>query len=62
MTKPLRVISGLLAGIVAATAIAIALTNPGAAQSGTGAQPTETQSKGNGTMTTQSFVGMWVTA
>ena len=60
--RPLRAISGVLAGVVTATAIAVALTNPTAAQSGTAAQASETQSKVTGTMTTQSFVGMWVTA
>ena len=60
--RPLRAISGVLAGVVTATAIAVALTNPTAAQSGTGAQASETQSKGAGPMTTQSHVGMWVTA
>ena len=56
--RTLRVLSGLVAGIATATAIALSV----AAQSGTGAQATETQSKRTGTMTTQSFVGMWVTA
>jgi putative ligand-binding protein with streptavidin-like fold len=61
-TRALRVLSGLVAGIVTATAIAVALTQPMAAQSGTDVQATETRSKGNGTMTAQTFVGMWVTA
>ena len=60
--RTLRVLSGLMTGIVTATAIAVALTKPMAAQSGTGAHATETQSKGYGKMTTQTFVGMWVTA
>jgi hypothetical protein len=60
--RALRVLSGLMAGIVTATAIAVALTQPMAAQSGPDAQSPETQSKGNGTMTTQTVVGMWVTA
>ena len=61
-TRTLRVLTGLMAAIAKAAAIAVALTKPVAAQSGTGAQASETQSKGTGTMTTQTFVGMWVTA
>jgi len=60
--RTLEVLSGLMAGIVTATAIAVVLTKPMAAQSGMGAQAPETQSKGTGTVTMQSFVGMWVTA
>jgi hypothetical protein len=60
--RTLRVLSGLLAGMVMAFGIALALTKPTGAQSGTDVQASETRSKGTGTMTTQSFVGMWVTA
>jgi hypothetical protein len=60
--RTLRAISGLLVGVAAAAAIAVALTNPVAGQSGTVVQATETRSKGAGTMATHAFVGMWVTA
>jgi hypothetical protein len=60
--QTLRVLSGLMAGIVTATAIAVALAKPMAAQPGTGAHVSESQSKGNSKMTTQTFIGMWVTA
>jgi Agrobacterium tumefaciens protein Atu4866 len=66
MAKSVRALRGALSGlfacIVTATAIVAALIKPMAAQSSTFVQATDTQSKGAGTMATQSFVGMWVTA
>jgi putative ligand-binding protein with streptavidin-like fold len=47
-----------MAGIETAPAVAFAV----ATQSAKGARSIETLSKETGTMTTQSFVGMWVTA
>ena len=56
-TRMLRLALRLLAGLAAAAAIAIALTDTSLPQ-----QQSVLQSKGRETMATHEFVGMWVTS